>query len=472
MLRQLRMIALGLIAVATPLAAQQRIPTVHSDPADQFIAVHSNAALANTLLQLESRIEQQNQEIQLLKASLARPGNASLATDEGEWEDVSNKGWTYKVGGRGLTEFVLWTDDATGNEQNYAEIRQVRLELAGKGYGVYDYRVQVDFEPEVGGVALAGGGATTIGSLAMKDVYLGIHEVPHLGYVRIGHFKVPFSHDQMLARRDMTFMERYPMADPNGFTPGREVGIAAFSHSADQNVAWGFGAFFDSISEGTMQRISDDQGLVTGGRITWTPYYDEPSDGRYIFHVGLGALYTHTQDGSGRFRQRPEIHEGPVLIDTGAINAGDYYVVGTEALLHWGPVYINHELMWAHVNDGGPGRTDLYSGYVETGWFLTGEHRNYDRKTGTFKDLKPFTNFWWVPGCVGCGAWEVAARWSFVDFTDSPNASRYNSLNLALNHYLTPNIRTQLNWIQPFTEGQPLGSTYSSIVAMRIAGYF
>lgn len=382
------------------------------------------------------------------------------------WQDVSSQGWTHKPNGRVLTETVMWMDDANGQAQNYTEIRQVRLAMRGTGYGVYDYRVQVDFEPETNA------GGTVVGSVGMKDVYAGIHEVPILGYVRIGHYKVPFSHDQMLARRDMTFMERYPMADPNGFTPGREIGIAAFNHSADQNVAWGYGAFFDSISETTMQRLDDNQGFLTGGRITWTPYYDEPSGGRYLVHLGLGALYTKTQDFSGRFSQRPEIHEGPILIDTGAIAAGEYGVVGTEVLVHWGPVYINHELMWAVVNDAGVGRTDLYSGYVEAGWFLTGEHRRYDRKVGTFMDLTPFTNFWLVPGCRGAGAWEIAARWSFVDFSNAPNASKYNSAAVALNWYWNPRTRFQLNWIQPFTSGAPLGTTYSSILAGRLALYF
>ena len=28
------------------------------------------------------------------------------------------------------------------------------------------------------------------------------------------------------------------------------------------------------------------------GRLTWLPYYDEISNGRYLIHTGLGILYT------------------------------------------------------------------------------------------------------------------------------------------------------------------------------------
>lgn len=388
--------------------------------------------------------------------------------DDG-WEDVSNEKWTHSVGGRALVETVMWPNDAAIGE-NYTEIRQVRLAMRGNGYGVYDYRVQVDFEPETTFVD-GDDRSVTVGSIGMKDVYVGMHEIPILGYVRTGHFKVPFSHDQMLGRRDMTFMERTPMADPDGFTPGREVGVAAFSHSRDQNVTWGYGAFFDSISETSMQRVDDAQGLVAGGRVTWTPLFDEPSDGRYIVHLGLGALYTDPQDDSGRFRQRPETHEGPIFIDTGAIRSNQHLMLNTELLVHYGPFYVNSEFWATNVNDD-TGRTDLYSAYVEVGWFLTGEHRNYDRKNGLFVDLEPYENFWLVPGCLGLGAWEIAARWSYVDFTRSPNESTYNSLNLALNWYLNPRTRVQVNWNMPNTDGAPLGNRNASILGLRLAGYF
>ena len=67
-----------------------------------------------------------------------------------------------------LTETVMWADgDEIPDSQNYVEIRQVRLSLRGKGYGVLDYRVQVDFEPEA--VTLtAPDRSLTIGSVGMK----------------------------------------------------------------------------------------------------------------------------------------------------------------------------------------------------------------------------------------------------------------------------------------------------------------
>ncbi len=456
------LISICLVACLAPLSLGQvhRIARVQEPPAPE--------------IQPEAPIGQDDilRRLEAIESHLSGPAEEQPIPDPcDEWEDVSDQKWTYKVGGRLLGEAAWWSDDANGATQDYAEIRQVRLGLRGTGYGVYDYRIQLDFEPEASDTT-TGGVNSTFGSVGMKDLYVGIHEIPFLQYVRFGHFKVPFSFDQMLSRRDMVFMERFPMADPNGFTPGREVGVASYMQSADQNATFTFGGFYDSISESSKQRIDDNQGFVTAARATWVPYYDEPSDGRYLVHLGLGALYVHTQDRSGAFSQRGETHEGPLYIATGPILSSEYTALGSEVAVQWGRFSVLNELMWARVNDVGSGVTNLYSGFVQASWKLTGEHRNYNRSAGVYSELTPYTNFWMVPGCTGIGAWEVAARWSFVDFTEAPNQSQYNSINMALNWYLTPRLRWQLNWNQPFTKGAPLGSTYSSILSTRLAAYF
>ena len=49
--------------------------------------------------------------------------------------------------------------------------------------------------------------------------------------------------------------------------------------------------------------------------------------------------------------------------------------------------------------------------YVQAGYFLTGENRAYDRKTGKYKRVVPHS----IVGEGGFGAWEVAARYSEMD---------------------------------------------------------
>ncbi len=69
------------------------------------------------------------------------------------------------------------------------------------------------------------------------------------------------------------------------------------------------------------------------GRVTWLPYYDEPSHGRYLIHTGAGILFTDDQDNRVRFRARPQIHEGPRLIDSDALAADTYTTGNLEGVI-------------------------------------------------------------------------------------------------------------------------------------------
>ena len=68
-----------------------------------------------------------------------------------------------------------------------------------------------------------------------------------------------------------------------------------------QDVTWTGGMFFDSISESLKERIDDNQGYRVSGRLTWLPYYDEPSNGRYLVHTGRGRS-VHERPGRPRSR--------------------------------------------------------------------------------------------------------------------------------------------------------------------------
>ena len=182
-----------------------------------------------------------------------------------------------------------------------------------------------------------------------------------------------------------------------------------------QNITWTFGTFFDSISESLKERIDDNQGQRISGRLTYLPYYDEPSNGRYLVHTGIGMLYTNDQDGLHRFRARPQIHEGPFLIDTGVLPIGEYTTGNVEFATVCGPFSVQSEAFLSSVNQITDDTVWVGGAYVYGSYFLTGENRIYERfgqHGAQFGRNLPFSNFFWVPGCCGPGAWEVKARWS------------------------------------------------------------
>ena len=65
--------------------------------------------------------------------------------------------------------------------------------------------------------------------------------------------------------------------------------------------------------------------------------------------------------------------------------------------------------------------SNLYGAYVYCSYFLTGENRIYERfgqHGAQFGRNVPYSNFFWVPGCCGPGAWEVKARTSYLDLNE------------------------------------------------------
>ncbi|HUT13350.1 MAG TPA: porin [Thermoguttaceae bacterium] len=442
-----------------------------------------------------------------------------------EWTDVTEEGWTHTVSGRVITDWVNWADDSQFGfemnddptpqavhvgQRNYFEFRRLRLSVSGTGYGVYDYKLQLEFAPEVDleapvtGASVVDdqvvGGEVNLGDfgIELKDAYLGIHDIPYLGYLRFGHFKAPFSLSELTGSRFVTFMER---SLPHIFAPGREVGMAAYNHSVSQRLTWAYGAFFEEMEEMEHAIEDDNQGVRLVGRVTWTPHYDELSEGRYLLHTGLGYVYTRPRRRdirqldeslySGRFvrfRSRPEIHRGDRLIDTRVddddaidgnedLDAEQYQMLDAELAWVHGPLSIQSELFWTGVDDVTRGRVNLYGAYAYASYFLTGEHRPYDRLDGTFGRVTPYENFWIVNTPRGCrsgwGAWELAARWSCLNFAEI-QGQQLNDLTLGVNWYWNPYAKLMFNWIHPFAHNSPaadppgLVNADGDVFAMRL----
>jgi phosphate-selective porin OprO/OprP len=399
-------------------------------------------------------------------------------TDE-SWVHVKDSSITW--GGRVHADYVNWANDSQFNGQpDYVEFRRLRLYAAGEGYGVYDYQLDLAFAPEFD-IDNTAESVTQLGSIEVKDAYIGMRDIPLLGYVRLGHVRTPFSLEQLTSSNYLTFLER---SLAHRLAPGREIGLVAYNHTRGKNVTWAYGAFFDDLPEEAPHIEEDNQGVRAIGRLTWTPWYDVPSDGRYMMHTGVSAAYARHRlrenpDLPGtflralRFNARPEIHRGDSLIDTGLIDASESQVLDIETALVRGPLSLQSELVWARIDEEAGVATDMYGAYAQLSWFLTGEHRPYDRQWARFERVIPYENFWMVctPSGVekGWGAWELAARWSLLEFPDF-SAQKLQDLTVGMNWYWNPQTRMMLNWIHTWATNSPespLANAEGDIVSLR-----
>ena len=389
-----------------------------------------------------------------------------------DWVDMSTDKWTVKLGGHVQLDYINWAhaDDAIVGADDYFAYRRLRLVADGTGYGVFDFRLQMTLEPGSNTVPGAGLPAGTGISPDVKDAYLSMNEIPWLGRVRIGNFFVPFGLEQVTNDTNNIFMER-SIPTQGVFTADREVGIALYNCTENQSVSWATGAFFDNISDTQKDRIDKNQGVRISGRLNWCPFYDEPSNGRYAVHTGVGVLYTHDQDGKVQFRARPQVNLGPRLIDSGVLLADNYTTGNLEFATVWGPITLQSEAYLSNINLQTGNPETIHGAYAHLSYFLTGENRIYERfgqHGAQFGRNAPFNNLYAVPGSLSLGAWEAKARWSYLNL-ETLNKGRYNDLTLGCNWYWTDRVRVMFDYIHPITtQGTPFGATQSDLLATRM----
>lgn len=411
-------------------------------------------------------LERLDARVKELEAGQKTPSNkgANAAKPEESKGPPLDK-WKVTLGGHMQLDSIFWADadPAIPGTQNYTNFRRLRLVANGEGYDQYDFRLQMTLEPDSETNNLL----TTTGLI--KDAYFSLNEIPLLGRFRIGHFFVPFSLEQVTNDTNNIFLER-SIPTQTVFAADRELGMALYQSAWDDRLTLSSGVFVDSVNESTKKKIDDNQGYRLSGRLTYLPYYDEASDGRFLVHTGLGVLHTDDSDDVVRFRARPQINEGPRIIDSGALDADRYTTGNLEGAVVMGRVTFQSEAFLSSVamNNGTEGSAN--GAYVHVSWFLTGENRIFEKfgqHGPQFSRNKPTRNFSVRSGAWQPGAWELKARWSHLDLNNLERG-QYNDLSVGVNWYWSDRVRMMMDWIHPITSDDAIfGATESDIVGMR-----
>ncbi len=175
-------------------------------------------------------------------------------------------------------------------------------------------------------------------------------------------------------------------------------------------------------------------------------------------HLGLSYSHQFRQSFGLRYRQRPEAHLADRIVDTRNpittldIPTDDIDLLNPEFAWVWGPLAFQAEYMHSFVNgEAGNDDTDFWGATGEVSYFLTGEHRNYELGKGRFGRVKPKENFSSRQGTWG--AWQVAARFSYLDLNDEfVEGGKLWDVTAGLNWYPFPNARVMLNYIHSRVE--------------------
>ncbi|HXK21499.1 MAG TPA: porin [Myxococcota bacterium] len=311
------------------------------------------------------------------------------------------------------------------NEGTGEEFRRARLMAEGELGENLMFRAEYDF---------AGG------SPQFKDVWIGMQRLPYVGRALVGHFKEPQSLDELTSDRFITFMERaLPVL---AFSTDRNSGVAIQNTGFDQRMTWGVGGFRASDNFGN--GFSESSPYNVTARITGLPVYED--DGATLVHVGYS--YSHRFRGADavEFNPRPEVHLSNPIIDTGNLSTDGVDVFGAELATVTGPVSFQGEFLDSLVDVRHSDEANLWGAYGQASWFLTGEHRAYDRTLGAFGRTSPKNPF--SISKEQWGAWELAARYSYVDLNDeSVRGGIESDVTGAVNWYLYGNFRIMLDYV-------------------------
>ncbi len=360
-----------------------------------------------------------------------------------------------------------------GDIRDGGNFRRARLSANGSVVENVNYFMQFDFAVQ--------------GRPTFTDVWMEFTKVPVLGNVRVGQWKQPFSLEVVSSFRYTTFAERSVLFQ--SFAPFRHIAAGFYDWSDDERMTWA-ASVYKSGQDQYGGSISDNGGYSGVGRITGLPWYDDRGD-RYL-HLGGAWNYTANKDRLARFRTLPEYFIGeqfgdpmggtsripvpagingvPFFVDTLPILSDHFNLLGAELLWVEGPLSVQSEYMYNKVDRGLAAPVSFHGLYSQVGCFLTGEHRPYLRKLGAIDRIKVKKPVNCDP-CKphGCGAWELAVRYSTIDLDDEDvRGGKLTDWTGGVNWYINDYTKFQFNYIRAYLDNHRLiGETRTDIYGLR-----
>lgn len=391
--------------------------------------------------------------------------------------ELSTKDKAFRVHVGGRYQFDVGWFSAPDNVQNNinvpyadgADFRRARFRIDGTMYEVIDWAAEFDFinSARVRNANNTGGFDEAV--TAPTDLWWTFTKLPVVGNLRIGNQKEGIGFEHLVSSRYQPFMERSYNQDTfyggafNGFVPGAQF----FNTYGDEVGVWQLGIFKPSNSVFAFNTGNGDYSVT--GRLTRLLWYED--DGRRLFHVGA-SLRQATAVGQnnylGRqitFRTRDAIRTGlsvhwPTPANTGALFGDDMQWANLELAMVHGSWTMQAEWLVSGLQDARRAVNDplgtnvvYHGGYVQLLYFLTGESDHYSRKTGFFERVTPFENYFFVNGEDGCnyfgtGAWQVGARYNYLDLNDQGiNGGVLHNVSATLNWFLNPNMKVQFDYM-------------------------
>ncbi len=403
-------------------------------------------ALESELHALKAQVAERDAKIDAMEKKTAKIDAIAAKTDampkfkpnKLEMESADGK-FAMGIGGRLQADGYL-VDDGNGKVVpmgNGAEFRRARMNVYGKLFGDWRFKFESDFAPAAY--------SYNSGSVTITDAFIE-HDLTKDLMIRVGNQYEPFGLNNLASDNYNQFME---YALPVALWPGRSLG-AQLAYTDAKSFGLQAGLFSKGIQSGGLQNGENSTNWAATGR----GYYAPVLTGKTLIHVGASASYRGNESGTATFNSFPEAHGANYTLSAKATNAQHELRYGPEVAALYGPLSLQGEWTMDQISRNVGGDANVTGYYLEAGWFVTGETRNYNVKTGLF-DRPKATN-----------ALQLVARYSRLNLDDanlSANAINLDTKStpttladargkgtdytLGANYYFNPNVRLMVNYV-------------------------
>jgi len=333
--------------------------------------------------------------------------------------------FSFQPTGRIHLDYAFFDDDVADHPDG-AEFRRARMGVKGQLSDDFGYKIEVDFANE---------------GVNFNEVFINYTGIEGSEFL-IGSFR-PFSGlGGLTSSNHISFIERSGASSV--FTDSQTIGLGGSIYRDN----WTFSAAL--FNDDPRVQSSDDEAISASVRGTVTPIQNDNN----IVHLGASARYKKPDQSNDTFDFDSRAENAIQSLDSvEARFAGDFATIyGLEAGVSLGPFHSQIEYFLADVErDGNLPSLSFGGGYLEAGYFLTGEHRGYRTKKGVLGGIKPNRPFSIANN--GWGAWQIAARYSTLDLSDEDIlGGEMDNYTIGLNWYPNDYMRFMANYIAVDTD--------------------
>jgi phosphate-selective porin OprO/OprP len=357
-----------------------------------------------------------------------------------KWNEYEGKWATLRFGFGFLVDGATYSQDSNSEDQvgqiddpDFG-IRDSRLLFRGKFQTKRPLTWTLGYMYDNSDSSVTSAGTQGGWRFRQTGIQIGFPEAK--GRLFVGRTKEGFSLIKVTSGYHPWTQERSPGLD--AFVPILADGLKWMGYFPKKRMFFSLGAFNDELSEDEKFATYDQQ-VVT--RIGGLPISSD--DGERILHVAVMGRVGDPDEGSVRFRSKPEESLSPFFVDTGQFAADRASTYGAEAFYREGPVLFGGEYDRQDA-DAVTGETPVFhAADAVVAWLITGETRGYNAPGGYFEAVSPERTVF--EG--GIGAWEAVLHVSYIDLDDGTfHGGKLWRVTPMVNWHLSDNIRFELGY--------------------------